>query len=128
MRLLHNQECPAGLGDAEPELSRITDLLRLRAAHDFTSYKPGTLMRRIKRRMAIHAIDEVSSYLALLLDDAKEIDILAQDLLIHVTSFFRDTAVFELLAAKVIPELVRQHPAGQPIRVWVPACSSGEEV
>jgi two-component system CheB/CheR fusion protein len=128
MRLLHNQERPAGLGDAEPELSRITDLLRLRAAHDFTSYKPGTLMRRIKRRMAIHAIDEVSSYLALLLDDAKEIDILAQDLLIHVTSFFRDAAVFELLAAKVIPELVRQHPAGQPIRVWVPACSSGEEV
>src|SRR6185312_12020835 len=113
---------------AAPLLEQITGLLRDRAAQDFTAYKPGTLMRRIKRRMAIHGIRNVADYISLLRDDAKEIQVLAKDLLIHVTGFFRDPQVFAALETTVIPQLVREHANGQPIRVWIPACSSGEEV
>jgi len=114
--------------DAKSTLDQITALLRERVEQDFSAYKPGTLLRRIARRMALHAITEVTDYLTLLQDDKTEADILAKDLLIHVTGFFRDAGVFNYLAATVIPDLVRQHPVGQPIRIWIPACSSGEEV
>jgi len=109
------------------ELGKIIALLRTRAGQDFAAYRPGTLMRRIRRRIAILGVTDTASYLALLADNAKELDALAKDLLIHVTSFFRDAAVFRFLATSVIPQIVRQHPPGQPIRVWVPACSTGEE-
>lgn len=111
-----------------PWLLQIKNLLRDRAAQDFTAYKPGTLMRRVKRRMAIHGIPAVVDYVALLRDDANEINILAKDLLIHVTGFFRDPQVFAVLEKTVIPQIVREHASGQPIRVWIPACSTGEEV
>ena len=128
MRLLTEQDHPFETAEVAAELGEITDLLRERAGQDFAEYKSGTLMRRTRRRMAIHAIGEVSAYVALLRTDAGELDALAKDLLIHVTSFFRDAAVFDLLAAKVVPEIVRKHPVGHPLRVWVPACSTGEEV
>lgn len=112
---------------ADPLLDKIITLLRTRGGQDFTAYRPGTLMRRIRRRIAILAVSDTAAYLDLLADDAKELEVLAKDLLIHVTSFFRDPGVFRFLATSVIPQLVRQHPPGQPIRVWVPACSSGEE-
>jgi two-component system CheB/CheR fusion protein len=109
-------------------LRQITQLLVTRFSQDFSGYKPGTLMRRIRRRMAIHGIGDDADYLAHLNDDEKESEALSKDLLIHVTGFFRDPAVFAHLAAETIPSLVRLHPPGQPLRVWVPACSSGEEV
>jgi len=126
--LLGPQDHTAPLSAVEPRLAQITDILRSRLAQDFTSYKPGTLMRRIARRMATRAIDDIELYVTLLRDDAEEADVLARDLLIHVTGFFRDPEVFKHLAAKVIPQLLRQHPADQPLRIWVPACSTGEEV
>ena len=115
-------------GDPATErLSEIISLMRTKTAHDFALYKPGTLLRRIERRMALAAITDASRYLALLRKDAAELDLLAKDLLINVTSFFRDPQVFELLAEKVIPDLVRQQPAERPLRIWVAGCSTGEE-
>ncbi len=110
-------------------LSGFIDLLRTRTTHDFTMYKPGTLQRRIERRMAMAAIEAsgMNRYLDILRNDPNELDLLAKDLLINVTSFFRDPKVFELLAKTTIPELVAQQGSDQPIRIWVAGCSTGEE-
>jgi two-component system CheB/CheR fusion protein len=108
---------------------RIVDLLRRRTAHDFTLYKSGTVRRRIERRMSIADIDpgDMGRYLDLLETSQEEIDLLAKDLLINVTSFFRDPVVFELLAETTIPDMLREHPTDQGLRVWVVGCSTGEE-
>jgi two-component system CheB/CheR fusion protein len=110
-------------------LSAIIGLIREQTGHDFTLYKPGTLHRRIMRRMAISAIDAdaMERYLQALRHDRAELEALAKDLLIHVTSFFRDPKVFEALAETVAPDLVRDHSADDPIRIWVAGCSTGEE-
>jgi two-component system CheB/CheR fusion protein len=107
----------------------ILALLREKSSHDFTHYKAGTLQRRIERRMALAGLraDAMSSYLRLLKTDSGETQSLASDLLIHVTSFFRDTEVFEYLAKTVIPELVREQALDTALRVWIAGCSTGEE-
>ena len=107
----------------------IIDLLRTKTAHDFTLYKPGTLQRRIERRMAMAAIekDSIDRYLEILRKDTGELDLLAKDLLINVTSFFRDPKVFELLAEKIIPDLIRGRTSDRPLRIWIAGCSTGEE-
>jgi len=113
---------PAALAD-------IIELLSASTPHDFRLYKPGTLQRRIERRMAMLAIeaDHMDRYLETLRCDAREVDLLAKDLLINVTGFFRDQKVFEYLASSIIPNLVRDRPADQPLRIWIAGCSSGEE-
>ncbi len=110
-------------------LPDIIALLRSDTSNDFTSYKPGTLQRRIGRRMALKGLNpaDMAGYLAALRADPSELHALAHDLLIHVTSFFRDTAVFDILAATTIPDLVASHADGQPLRLWVVGCSTGEE-
>ncbi|AYJ84751.1 response regulator (plasmid) [Sphingomonas paeninsulae] len=112
-----------------PGLADIIDILRKDTPHDFRLYKPGTLQRRIERRMGLANIplDAMPKYLALLRKNAGERDLLAGDLLINVTTFFRDPKTFDLLASKVIPDLVNGHDGEQPLRVWVAGCSSGEE-
>jgi two-component system, chemotaxis family, CheB/CheR fusion protein len=114
---------------AQEWLPKIIDLLRARTAHDFRLYKPGTLRRRIERRMAMAAIetDDMDRYLEILRSDASELDVLAKDLLINVTSFFRDPKVFDLLVEKIIPDLVRHHSPDRPLRIWIAGCSTGEE-
>jgi two-component system CheB/CheR fusion protein len=112
---------------AAGRLTEIVDLLRKQTSHDFALYKPGTLQRRIERRMALAGAADTGRYLTLLRKDAGELELLAKDLLINVTSFFRDPAVFELLAEKIIPDLVRQQPLDRPLRIWVAGCSTGEE-
>ena len=119
-----------GLRPPAPDwLPEIIDLLRTRTAHDFRLYKEGTLQRRIEQRMAMAAIetDDMDRYLDLLRRAPSEIDLLAKDLLINVTSFFRDPKVFDLLVAKIVPGLVRSHSADHPIRIWIAGCSTGEE-
>jgi two-component system CheB/CheR fusion protein len=111
----------------DKSLTTIIELLRSRASQDFTHYKKATLLRRIRRRMALAGAQEIDDYLKTLQKDGAELELLAKDLLIHVTQFFRDPAAFDALAKSVIPELVRQHAADQPIRIWVPGCSTGEE-
>jgi two-component system CheB/CheR fusion protein len=110
-------------------LPDIINLVREKTAHDFTFYKKGTLQRRIERRMAMAAINncDIGGYLELLRSDERELALLAKDLLINVTGFFRDTKVFDLLAEKTIPGLVRDHPLDRPLRIWIAACSTGEE-
>jgi two-component system, chemotaxis family, CheB/CheR fusion protein len=114
---------------AQDWLPKIIDLLRARTAHDFRLYKPGTLQRRIERRMAMAAVetDATHRYLEILRSDASELGILAKDLLINVTSFFRDPKVFNLLVEKIIPDLVRGHSPDRPLRIWIAGCSTGEE-
>ncbi len=107
----------------------ILELLRAETGHDFTLYKSGTLGRRVARRMALARLQstDTAGYHAMLRADRAELDALAADLLIHVTSFFRDRQVFDVLERTTIPDLVRAHPDGQPLRVWVAGCSTGEE-
>ena len=110
-------------------LLEIIEHIRTNTAYDFTLYKPGTLQRRIERRMAAGAFEaaDMGRYLEFLRSDPVELDLLAKDLLINVTSFFRDPKVFDLLAAKIIPDLIRSHSTDQPLRIWIAGCSTGEE-
>ncbi len=110
-------------------LSEIVELLRATTAHDFRLYKHGTLSRRIERRMAMAGTvgTSMQAYLALLKGNAKEIELLAADLLINVTAFFRDQRGFDFLAASIIPGIVRDRQIGKPIRIWVAGCSTGQE-
>lgn len=114
---------------AQDWVPEIIDLLRAKTAHDFTLYKPGTLQRRIERRMAMATIesDDMDRYLDLLRSDTGELDLLAKDLLINVTGFFRDPKVFDLLAEKVVPDLLSSQSPKLPLRIWIPGCSTGEE-
>lgn len=118
------EQRPASAG-----LSEIIAFLQENTAHDFRLYKPGTLERRIERRMGLAAIKvgDMPSYLQLLRDDPHERDLLAKDLLINVTRFFRDPQVFETLEKTVIPDLIRGLKEHQALRIWVPGCSTGEE-
>ncbi|WP_286828837.1 MULTISPECIES: chemotaxis protein CheB [Kordiimonas] len=121
---------PSGASRETPDwLPQIIELLRARTAHDFRLYKPGTLQRRIERRLAMTSFgaDGMDRYIELLSNDPDELELLAKDLLINVTNFFRDPAVFDHLAENIIPDLVRGRDPSQPIRVWVAGCSSGEE-
>jgi two-component system CheB/CheR fusion protein len=115
-------------GRADQEsLQRILSQLRARTGHDFSSYKKSTIRRRILRRMQVQRAATVSDYLAILRDSAPEAQALFADLLISVTTFFRDAAAFERLRALVVPKLFEDKGAADPIRVWVPGCATGEE-
>jgi two-component system CheB/CheR fusion protein len=108
---------------------QIVELLRRKTAHDFSLYKGGTVQRRIERRMAMAGIEpgDGGRYLDLLGTSQVELDLLAKDLLINVTRFFRDPSVFERLGETTIPAMLREHSSDESLRVWVVACSTGEE-
>src|SRR4029077_11323299 len=108
-------------------LAEIINLVRTKTSHDFALYKPGTLLRRIERRRALAGADDTGGYLDRLRQDPGELELLAKDLLINVTSFFRDSSAFEYLVNEVIPDLVHRHSLDRPLRVWVAGCSTGEE-
>ena len=129
MALTRTPQAPAGQDASKDWLPEVIDLLRTTTTHDFRLYKEGTLRRRIERRMAMAAIetDDRARYIEFLKTDPKELDLLATDLLINVTSFFRDPSVFDLLAETIIPDLVRSHSIDQPLRLWIAGCSTGEE-
>lgn len=114
---------------ASTDLNAIIGFLNDKTAHDFRQYKPGTLERRIERRIVLLALapGNLAGYLDLLRNDPAERDLLAKDLLINVTSFFRDPAIFAALAKTILPDLVRQLPEHRPLRIWVAGCSTGEE-
>jgi len=102
-------------------------LLRAHTGHDFSLYKRNTLYRRIERRMGIHQIDKIGAYVRYLQENSQELDLLFKELLIGVTSFFRDPAAWEPLREQAISSLFVGRPTGQVLRAWVPGCSSGEE-
>ena len=121
----------AAEAETEPKslegLPAILAVLRARTKHDFRGYKQGTIQRRIERRLGLQQVENVSKYVDFLRSNPAEVDQLYKDLLIGVTSFFRDAAAFEELASTVLADLVRRRDPDVPIRVWVPGCATGEE-
>ncbi len=108
-------------------LNQIFALLRTETGIDFTNYKHPTLKRRIQRRLVINKLT-LEDYIIYLQKNPTEVQALSQDLLIHVTSFFRDPEVFEALKNQVFPRITQHKSLEEPIRIWVPGCSTGEEV
>jgi two-component system CheB/CheR fusion protein len=108
-------------------LEKINLLLRTYTGNDFSLYKKNTMYRRIERRMNIHKIDKIASYVTFLNENPKEIEILFKELLIGVTNFFRDAAIWEKLKETIIPAIISKLEPGSILRAWVPGCSTGEE-
>ncbi len=111
----------------EPRLIRIFAMLRNATGVDFTHYKRPTIRRRLQRRMVLHKITNIDQYIKYMQHNPAEISSLYQDILIHVTRFFREPESFGLLNARVFPTLIERRQADMPIRIWVPGCSTGEE-
>jgi two-component system CheB/CheR fusion protein len=126
-RSLTRPALPLPEGDASQTLQKIFILLRDRTGNDFALYKENTIHRRIERRMNVHQIENVRQYLRFVQANPHELDALFQELLIGVTSFFRDPQAFEVLAHKGLPSLVEGKPEGAILRLWVAGCSTGEE-
>jgi two-component system CheB/CheR fusion protein len=108
-------------------LEKVVLLLRAQKGHDFSLYKKPTIYRRIERRMGLHQIDKIADYVRFLQQNPPEAELLFRDLLIGVTSFFRDPEGWVQLKAEVLPALLARRPPAQSLRAWVPACSTGEE-
>ena len=111
----------------ENGLKNIFALLRSRTEVDFSLYRKTTVRRRIQRRMVVHRLDEIDDYFTFLKRNPEEVDVLFREMLIHVTSFFREPETFEVLKTVVLPRLVEKRAHNDPIRIWLPGCSTGEE-
>jgi two-component system CheB/CheR fusion protein len=112
---------------AHSALEKVLILLRVQTGHDFSLYKKSTVYRRIERRMGIHQIDKIVTYVRFLRENPQELELLFKELLIGVTSFFRDPAAWEQLQGEVIPALLAERVPTQTLRAWVPGCATGEE-
>lgn len=126
----HSSSSAQGPGvsyDRDSALEEALHLLHHQGGINFRDYKPATVMRRIERRMQVRHVPDLENYVRLLDGDTSELYALRRELLIPVTNFFRDTECFEALAAKAILPIVKDHAENQPIRVWVPGVSTGEE-
>lgn len=129
----HDFQLSAGQGSVisksdEEMLRKILAIPRLKTGHDFSLYKKNTFLRRVERRLALQKIDSLPQYIKMLRHDPLEVDRLFQDILIGVTNFFRDPEAFAALEEKILPRLLARFPDDRTFQVWVPACSSGEEV
>ncbi|HEY0334369.1 MAG TPA: chemotaxis protein CheB [Stenotrophomonas sp.] len=113
--------------DMSAHLQTISGLLRTGVGHDFSQYKEKTLVRRIQRRMQVVQVDGVEGYIEYLKQNPRELDSLFRELLIGVTEFFRDPEAFEAFQNLAVPALLADRNAADIIRVWVPACATGEE-
>ena len=111
----------------EAELKRIFALIHLRTGQDFSRYKRSTIRRRIERRMALHHIPSIGEYVTFLHENTHEVDVLAGELLIGVTRFFRDPDAWVALEESILKDLLPAKQEGDPIRVWSVGCSTGEE-
>ena len=108
-------------------LTLVFQLLRKTTGVDFTHYRKTTILRRIQRRMVVHKIEKMEEYLKYIQTNPAEIKALYQDMLINVTSFFRNPRVFDALKSHVFPAILKNRPADAGIRIWTPGCASGEE-
>lgn len=108
-------------------LSDILELVRAHSDRDMTGYKPTTVRRRIERRMGLRHVPSLEDYLELLQQNPAELAQLVKDLLIGVTTFFRDEDAFKSLETLVLPNLIQRRSASNPVRVWIAGCSTGEE-
>jgi len=112
---------------APDDLARLMGLMKKHLGHDFSEYKENTVLRRINRRLAVHKLSSLGEYIEYAERNPKDLEGLVKDILISVTEFFRDKEAFEKLRGS-IGELIDSKSPGAPIRIWVPGCSSGEEV
>ncbi len=113
--------------EQDSSLNTIFQLIRKSTGVDFTNYRHTTIRRRIQRRMIVHKIDSLPRYVKHVQQNPAELKALYQDMLINVTSFFRNPAVFDVLKSRIFPAILKHHSEVEPIRIWVPGCSSGEE-
>ncbi|MGI9059664.1 MAG: chemotaxis protein CheB [Ktedonobacteraceae bacterium] len=120
----HEQAFP----DDEQVFQQILTQLRQRTGVNFAAYKPPTIKRRLLRRLALHQQESLAEYAVFLREHPSEVEALYQDLLINVTSFFRDPLAFQAVTHEVFPALFKTHVSGEALRVWVTGCSTGEEV
>ncbi len=119
----------AGTPQVDPtRFAEICALLRERIGHDFSQYKKPTLQRRIHRRMQAQGIATVDDLIQVLRREPRQIDRLFHDMLVGVTQFFRDPAAFQVVQDTVLPAILAGKGTADPVRIWVPACASGEEV
>ncbi len=118
---------PAEKEDASGALQKIFALVRAQTGNDFSLYKKSTVNRRIERRMSVHQISDINNYVRFLQENPQEIDLLFKELLIGVTSFFREPEAFESLKNDAIPQLIKSKKPGDTIRIWIVGCSTGEE-
>ncbi|AOY87758.1 hypothetical protein BKP64_05990 [Marinobacter salinus] len=109
------------------ELRRICSLLLARTGNDFSCYKPNTMRRRVAKRMALHNFQKTSDYVEYLTHDEEEVTFLFRDMLIRVTRFFRDPELWDYLRKTLFPKLLRQPDYSDGLRIWVPACATGDE-
>ena len=113
--------------DQKLAFDKVCILLRTRTGHDFSLYKKTTVYRRVERRMAMHQLDRIADYVRYLDENPQEVDLLFKELLIGVTSFFRDPATWDYVQETVLPDLLATYPDGAVLRAWVAGCSTGEE-
>ena len=118
---------PETIVQKDEELRKIHLLLLKKHDVDFSLYKQTTIIRRIIRRMSLNRLSSLDAYLQLLRKDPRELDYLHRDLLINVTSFFREPALYATLTKRIFPALLKERRNGSHLRIWIPACSSGEE-
>jgi two-component system CheB/CheR fusion protein len=112
---------------ATSAMTRIMMLLRSKTGNDFSQYKKSTITRRIERRMVVHTLKDMEAYARYLQENPPEVQVLFKELLINVTSFFRDKEAFEALTKAVLPRIFEGKPENYIFRAWVPGCASGEE-
>lgn len=108
-------------------IQSLIEIVQTRRGYDFSGYKRNTLMRRVHRRMSLQGFSKLSNYVTFLKKNVSEVDALFKDLLIGVTDFFRDADAWKILTSEVIIPLVRAKKRDEPIRIWIPGCSTGEE-
>jgi two-component system CheB/CheR fusion protein len=111
----------------EQALLDVFTQLRVRTGHDFSNYKPATILRRIERRMGLNELADLPAYARFAREKPQEVNALMKDLLISVTNFFRDPESIEALASRVMPRIFAGKSPGDPVRVWVAGCATGEE-
>jgi two-component system, chemotaxis family, CheB/CheR fusion protein len=125
-RTLVQPAISGGMGDVNA-LRDVLTLVRIRTGHDFSNYKPATVLRRIARRMSIRQVATLDEYAAFVREDHGEAAALMKDLLISVTNFFRDAEAYRALETRVIPQLFSRQRAFDQVRVWCVGCATGEE-
>jgi two-component system CheB/CheR fusion protein len=125
---------PARMGDGsddmevqDRQLQQIFSILRASTGVDFSNYKTPTIKRRLQRRMLVQRIDSLDGYINFLKQNPLEVTRLYQNVLIHVTRFFREPESFDALKQDIFPQILQTRNADQPIRIWIPGCSTGEE-
>ncbi|CAN5525093.1 hypothetical protein BH10BAC5_BH10BAC5_27850 [soil metagenome] len=125
--LINSKKVTEVIADDTDDMAKIFKLLHSNNGIDFQNYKPTTIRRRLLRRMEVHKISNIKEYLKLLKTHSEELDSLCGDILIGVTSFFRDPSMYESLKKKVFPAIFLNKDVSSPVRIWVSGCSSGQE-